>query len=535
MMDEKRPSAADSSSTHPASFNDALHFYQAGHLKEAEKLFRQVLHDHPGHAASLRYLGVVAFHFGRNDEAVDYLRQAVAGQPDYVEAWNNLTVVLENQGKFAEAEASCRQALRHKPDDAFAHSNLGHILQRQGKLAEAEASCRAALRFKPDLAEAFGRLGTVLQCQGRLQEAEECCRRALALDPHRADAHNELGCSLLEQGKLAESQACFEQALRFRPDNAVFHYNLAHVLLMRGDYLRGWAEYEWRERRKKRPLVLPQPLWDGSALAGRRILLHWEQGLGDTLQFIRYAPLVKERGGIVIVVCPRPLVKLLSGCAGIDQVVAAGNPVPAFDTHAPLMSLPHIFKTTLATIPAQVPYLFADAERRRRWGNAIADSPLKVGIAWQGHPDHPGNSLRSVPLSAFASLAEVAGVRWISMQYGPGTEQLARTIDGFAVLDLGSQCADFEDAAAAIMNLDLMITVDSVMAHCAGALGVPTWVLLRSASCFRWLKDREDSPWYPSLRLFRQSRWGDWDGVFARVKQALHVVRRAEPRKGPGE
>ncbi len=294
-----------------------------------------------------------------------------------------------------------------------------------------------------------------------------------------------------------------------------------------GDFDRGWPEYEWRRRL---PSIVwrhfDQPLWDGSRLEGRTILLHAEQGLGDTLQFIRYAPLVKERGGTVIVECQPSLVRLLAGTSGVDQLVAQRAPVPAFDVQAPLPSLPGIFHATLAAIPARVPYLHVDGQFLERWRlERQVECPVQVGIAWQGSKANRGDIHRSIPLANFEKLARVKGVQLVSLQKGPGTEQLRGIEHQFPVLDLESRLgADTEslvNIAALMKNLDLVICCDTAIAHLAGALGVPVWVALTVAPDWRWQLQGEASQWYPTMRLFRQTRYGHWQEVFERMADVL--------------
>jgi hypothetical protein len=297
--------------------------------------------------------------------------------------------------------------------------------------------------------------------------------------------------------------------------------------LLGGHFERGWPEYEWRWRGNEAVFApLNQPLWDGSALEGRTILLHAEQGLGDTIQFIRYARLVRARGGTVVVACPTPLIQLLTGCAGIDQLIPQGSILPPFDVYAPLLSLPGILGTSLGSVPAEVPYLVADAELERHWREKLGPlRAFKIGIAWQGNPGYLGDSFRSIPLTHFATLARVEGVRLFSLQKGPGSEQLSALGDLFPVTDLGSQLDNatgaFVETAAVMKSLDLIITSDTAVAHLAGALGVPVWVALPAVPDWRWMLDRADSPWYPTMRLFRQTAWGQWESVFARLASAV--------------
>jgi Flp pilus assembly protein TadD len=474
------------------TFELAWQYQQSGDLRRAEQVYRQVLQAAPGHA----------------------------------QTWYLLGTVCQLQGRRGEAADCYRQALRLRPDHTVAHNNLGVALMQDGRPEEAEACYRQVLRVKPEDPEALTNLGTVLMEQGRPGEAEACYRRVLPLRPDNPELLNGLGCALAAQARPAEAEACFQEVVRLAPDHAEGHRNLAIALLAQGRFERGWVEYEWRWRCPDYPKrALPQPPWDGSPLGGRTILLHAEQGLGDTLHFIRYAPLVKQRGGTVVVACPRPLARLLAGCAGIDRVVGQGEPLPAFDTHAPLLSLPRLFGTTLATVPANVPYLSADANLLRRWAEAVGRDPaFKIGIAWQGNPKQGGDRQRSVPLSHFEALARLEGVRLYSLQKGAGCEHLRAA--GFPVVDLAGRLDEatgpFMDTAALMKVLDLVVTCDSAVAHLAGGLGVPAWVALSYAPDWRWLLAREDSPWYPTLRLFRQGRPGAWADVFGRMAEALN-------------
>jgi hypothetical protein len=269
------------------------------------------------------------------------------------------------------------------------------------------------------------------------------------------------------------------------------------------------------------PRHFRQPMWNGESLGGKTILLYAEQGLGDTIQFVRYASIVKQHGGTVVVECQKPLVGLLEGCPGVDQLVAQGDDLPAFDVQAPLLSVPGILGTSVETIPARAPYLFAKAARVEPWRERLIDG-FKIGIAWQGNPAFRGDPFRSIPLRCFAPLAEIPGVCLVSLQKGAGTEQLAEVRDLFPVIELGSRLDDFLDTAAVMGHLDLVITSDTAPAHLAGALGVPVWVALSFAPDWRWLLDRCDSPWYPTMRLFRQRELGNWDGVFQEIKEALY-------------
>jgi tetratricopeptide (TPR) repeat protein len=507
-----------------------------GRLAEAVGHFEQALRLRPDYAEAHSDLGIVLWEQGRLEEAAASYHRALGLKPQFPEAHNNLGIVLRDQGRLAEAEASYRQALRLKPDYAEAHNNLAVALKEQNRPEEAVAHYEQALRLKPDYAGAHNNLANTLREQGRLGEAVAHYEQALRLKPDYAEAHNNLATTLKDSGRLAEAVAHYEQALRLKPDYAEAHTNLGIARLLLGDFERGWPEYEWRWRRE--PASAPafrQPPWDGSDLRGKTILLHEEQGRGDTLHFVRYAPLVKQRGGTVLLRCRQPLLRLLQTCAGIDRLAAPEAGLPPFDVHAALLSLPRLFNTALATIPADVPYLSADPELVGAWRRDLGGlDGFSVGIAWQGSTAHKEDRWRSVPLAQFAPLARLGGVRLVSLQTGYGAEQLAALPDRESILDLGPRLADFADTAAVMKNLDLVVTVDTAVAHLAGALGVPAWVAVPFAPDWRWLTDRPDSPWYPTLRLFRQREFGNWADVFATITGELERLVAAPRPPRPG-
>jgi Flp pilus assembly protein TadD len=493
-------------------------------VDEAVACFQQVLRLNPNHAQAYSNLGDALRVQGKPDEAEACCRRALQLMPNLADAHNNLGNALQEQGQLDEAVACYQRALELQPHFAAAHNNLCTALQEQGQLDEAVACYRRALQLHPHLAEVHNNLGTALQEQGKLDEAAACHRRALQLNPNNADAHTSLGKALADQGNVDEAHACYRRALQLNPNCAEAHLNRSLLWLLLGNYEQGWPEYEWRWRRKDLSLPrLPQPLWDGAPLPGRTLLLYAEQGSGDTLQFIRYVPLAKERAGRVVVSCPESLLSLVQSCPGIDQLVAHGTPLPPFDAHTPLLSLPRLLgTTTLHNIPARVPYLSAPAEQVARWRHELAGPlSLKVGLCWEGNPGNKRNRLRSVRLEQLAPLAQVPGVRLFSLQKGAGAEQLGAVRECWGMIDLGRRFESWADTAAAVSALDLVVTVETAMAHLAGALGKPAWVLLPMSPDWRWLLQREDSPWYPSLRLFRQRRWDDWPEVIARVAAAL--------------
>jgi tetratricopeptide (TPR) repeat protein len=531
---------------------------EQGRLDEAEASCRQALRLSPNSGEAHNNLALVLQEQNKLDEALAHLQQALRCKPNSTEIYNNLGLLLQMQGKHDESRACYQRATQLTSDQAEEFLRSGRLLQEMRRFSEAEASLRQAIRLQPESAAAYTALGGLLQEAGNPDEAELQFRQALRLNPDHF-AYDNLGTALARQGKNPEARASFQQALTLRPDfigsiinagntyacegalaeaeqqlrralqldpkSAEAHYSLAMVLLLQGDFERGWPEYEWRWLARGVRRVRPnfhQPLWDGSELAGRTILLHAEGGLGDSVQFIRYAALMKQRGGTVVFDSHPALVDLLRGCSGIDRIIPRGDALPDFDVHAPLMSLPFIFGTRLATIPATVPYLSVDPELAERWRREVAGLPgLKIGIGWQGSPQHYHDRVRSFPLACFEPLARLAGVHLIILQKHAGREQLPEFAARFPITDLGARLDEtsgaYLDTPAVMQSLDLVITPDSSLAHIAGALGVPVWLALPHVPEWRWLLDRNDSPWYPTMRLFRQSQPGDWQGVFQRM------------------
>jgi Tfp pilus assembly protein PilF len=509
--------------------------HDQGKLKEAETSYRQALGLKPDLAEAHYGLGIVFRVQGMLPEAEAWYRQALRFKPGYAEAHHDLGNVLHHQGKLREAEACCREALRLKPGFAEAHNRLGIVLYDQGKLAEAEACFRAALGLRSGYADVYNNLGSVLHDQGKLMEAEASYREAVRLNPEFAEAHSNLGVVLGNQGKQEEVEACYREALRLKPGYAEGHLNLSLHWLRHGDFARGWPEYEWHRRTKDNlPNALPPPTWDGSALNGQTILLQTEQGTGDAFQFIRYARLLKAAGDRVVLQCDPALAPILATCPGIDEVIAAATLLSNAHVTAPLLSLPLLCRTTLETIPAAVPYLAVDPARVDSWRARLADIPgFKVGICWQGNPNLKRDRLRSVPLASFAPLAAVPGVCLVALQRGPGLEQIAQQSETLRIVDLPGRLADsvegWLDTAALIQALDLVIGVDTAVVHLAGALAAPVWVAVPFMPDWRWLLNRDDSPWYPTLRLFRQRSPGDWPEVFQRIAAALHHLVAGAP------
>jgi tetratricopeptide (TPR) repeat protein len=514
--------------------DEGLAYLNEGKLAEAADRFQNCLRLRPDFPEAFNNLGQALAGQGKLREALACFQQALSLRADFAEAHTNLGLAFRQQKRLAEAEASCRAAVQLRPDMAEAHNNLGVTLQEQERLTEAVESLQRAVQLDPGYAEAHSNLGGALWCLGRLDEAVSSLRKAIRLQPQFAEAFNNLGNVFRDQGRFDDARAAYAKAEQIKPDYADVRRNAGLLALLLGDFEKGWAGYEWRWRRPDysfRPFT--QPRWDGSPLAGRTILLYAEQGLGDAIQFVRYARLVKEQGATVIVECQKPLRRLLVGCPGIDQIVVQGDPLPPYDVLALLMSLPYHFGTRVNTVPAEIPYLFADPALVEHWRQELAALPgFKIGIAWQGSPG-ADKQLRSIALTEFTPLAALPGVQLISLQKGPGSEQLAEVVDQWLITDLGGrldeQAGPFMDTAAVMKSLDLVVTADTAIGHVAGALGVPVWVALQKVPDWRWLLDREDTPWYPTMRLFRQEKRGEWGPVFERIAQAVQQRRSCEP------
>jgi Flp pilus assembly protein TadD len=477
----------------------AIQHHQAGRLREAEQLYRQILARQPKHIHAMHYLGVIAYQTQRHDMAIDLIRQALAMMPNYAEAHCNLGNVLKDKGRLDEAIAAVRRAIALKPDYADAHISLGNALRAGRQFDEAIAAYRQAITLKPSYAEAHYNLGNALQDKGQFDQAIAAVRQAIALKPNLAEAH----------------------------------HNLALMLLRQGDFQRGWQEYQWRWEWKNFPSPkrnFSQPQWDGSPLEGRTILLYTEQGFGDAIQFIRYLPLVVQRGGKVIVECQTELQRLLRTMHERYEIVAHGEPLPTFDLHSPLLSLPLVFRTTLENIPNIVPYLHADAQDAQRWQERLENHlpKVKVGLVWGGRPTHKNDHNRSIKLSNLAPLGQMPGVRFFSLQKGAAAAEAKIPPAGMELVNWTAELKDFADTAALIANLDLVITVDTAVAHLAGAMGKPVWTLLPFNSDWRWLLERQDSPWYPTMRLFRQEMHGDWQMPIQKLTEELSRLSTAK-------
>jgi Flp pilus assembly protein TadD len=510
----------------------------SGDHPRAAGFCQQALAAWPDSDAAFAQLGCALAAQSRHPDAVTAFSKAIALRADFAEALVNLGVSLAALGKQTEAEEAYRKALAILPDFAEAHCNLGALLVAKQRHEEAVAHCRKAVSLQGESAEAHMNLGAALAAAGQPVAARESYRQSLRLRPADAETLGNLGLLEHAEGNLEAALEHLDAAVRLRPDDARARSARAMIWLSQGDFARGWPEYEWRFRCKDfggPPPALPR--WQGEPLAGKTILLWAEQGLGDTLQFVRYAALLKERGARAVVECPQPLAPILKSCPAIDHVFAQGTPRPSLDVYAPTMSVPGIVGTTMETISAPIPYLHADEKLVERWGRFLDAGErrrLRVGICWRGQPKNLVDRRRSFSLRELAPLASMPEVELISLQKHAGADEAADFGREFSVRELprlDEESGPFMDTAAVLCHLDLLISCDSAVAHLAGAMGVAVWLALPAAADWRWFLQRSDSPWYPRHRLFRQSRPGDWASVFAEMERELRKLVAEKVRR----
>jgi tetratricopeptide (TPR) repeat protein len=502
----------------------------AGRLLEAQAQCRQILEAEPREPNATHLLGLIAHQSGKLEDAIAQLRRAVALAPDVPLYHANLGEMCRLAGYIEEAVAEGRRAVALKPDYPEALSNLGVALHEQKDFEAAPAQHRRAIALNPEFALAHSSLGNALHSLKRFDEAIAAYRRAVALAPNFADAWSNLGTTLHHAGQYEEGRAVLRRAVALAPNHANAHSGLGILLLMRGDLGEGWDEYEWRlQSSEVKGPRFPQRPWQGESLAGRHIYVQAEQGFGDTIQFARYLPMLAARAGRVSLRVHQSLLTLVrESLPGIEVLGDRGTPAPPVDCECALLSLARMFKTRLETIPAAVPYLRPPVEIAQRWHERLgALAGLKVGVVWAGRPEHVNDFRRSVDLAMLAPLLRVPGVSFVSLQVGPAAALLGAE-GAPKIAQVLPEQADFAETAGAIAALDLVIAVDTSVAHLAGALAKPTWVLLPSVTDWRWLIGRDDNPWYPTLRLFRQQDGEPWTEVIARVAAELGAVGRGE-------
>ena len=480
----------------------------------AEALYRSVLSRDPHEPQALYLFGLLLLETHRPDEAAECLRAALALRPDHAGTLVNLTRALLEQRQPVEVLRTSEALLTQgavEPEIAFLR---GTALNALGLPSLAITWFQHALARDPSHAAACLNLGNAYADLDRLHEAEAHCRRAIGMMPTLAEAHASLGFVLTSLGRLHEAVTACDTAIVLRADFAQAHWNQAVAALLDGNFTLGFHKYEWRKKHdtfRQHFVSLPGPEWDGGDLSGRTLLVHAEQGLGDTIQFARYLPLIAARGGRAVLACEKPLIPLLSELPA--TMVAKDAPLPRYDCWIDQMSLPRVFGTTTASIPRSSGYLRSDARRVDKWRRSLPRA-RRVGVAWHGNPAHSNDHRRSLPADEIKKIVSVQNVHFVNLQVGPSADEAG-------LPDLSPELPDFAETAALVDALDLVVTVDTSVAHVAGALGKPCWLMLPYAPDWRWQLRRDDTPWYSSLHLFRQPRPGDWGAVTDAITERL--------------
>jgi tetratricopeptide (TPR) repeat protein len=531
---------------------------------QAEVAFQAGLTINPHSIAGWEGLAGLYIQTGRPADAIEALSSLLKRHPQHVNAIVSLCELLTQQGRIAEAESGFQFALSLAPQRADVHVGMGVVLTEKKQLTAACEQFQQAVKLDPSSAAAYSNLGNAQRELGDFDAALTSLERAVQIDPQHVSALANMGSLCLDRRQTIQAQSYFQQALEYdanyahaqigmasiltlegktpaaaellrqvverEPQLVQAQINLAMLELMMGDWKSGFARYEWRWRVPSVSLrTFPQPAWDGAPAPDKTLLLCCEQGIGDTLQFCRYATEARRRVGRVVLEAPRFLHRLLERTPGIDALVTSDQGFTQFDCHLSLLSLPRIFQTTPETVLASVPYLQAEPTKKTQWQSRLPPTQeFRIGVIWRGNPKHRGDRERSVELEWFASLAGIENVRLFGLQKEQVSEELARTANHFTVVDLAAELDNegdaFVDTAAVMQQLDLVISVDSAPAHLAGALGVPVWLLLSYLADWRWLESREDTPWYPNMRLFRQPTLGNWAPVFERLSKELRLL-----------
>ena len=571
------PSRASRGPTMVDTADIALQYHQQGLYAEAAEAYAQAIDHDPAQPELLFNQAAALAALGQRQQAMRCLREAVDLKPDYAEAFYNLGNLQKQTGQFSQARLSYEQAIRYRPRLLAAHYNLANLLRDQEEYGLAVGQYRCALDIDPRHVNAWIQLGKTLRKQGRVDQALQCYEEALLANPHCPELHSQLGMAQADRGDYDAAHASLRQALRrtTRPagvhcnlgalynlegryaeavdqyerallvdrNHAMARWNRALLLLQRGEFREGWQQYQWRHNTSLMGMAYASrhdaPTWIGLPYRGQRLLVHYEQGYGDLFQFARYLPWAKTLGGSLLFEAPASALGLFETWSCIDTLIAASPKLrvaPSFDIQCSLLDLPHLARTTLDTIPGRTPYLHASPERVRQWSCRFTEPGFRVGVVWGGSPIG-ANRLSTLKLNAcrladLGELTKVPSIRLYGLQKGPAAEQVNEHPHPILLRNLGPEFHTYMDTAAAIAHLDLVLSVDTSVAHLAAAMGKPTWLLLRHESEWRWLLDRADSPWYPTMRLFRQTKNEGWAPVIRRVCERLNDLHHASPPAG---
>ncbi len=530
-------------------FNLAVALHQLNRLEDAKDQYIEILDLDPFHKEALYNLSSLCLNLAKYEDALNYLNRCLKIDPKDPKTLNLIALTFHKAGNYRAAEGCFRRAIQIKPGDYTFHFNFANLLSNQERIEEAIAEYQKTIQLNKDFlegyiqlgnhlkkkklyeeaigvfnqaisinnnsAETYNNIGNIYKELGRYEEAIAFTKRAIEINPQQAGYYFNLGLSNKELFRYTEAIEAYTEAIKLRWDYPEAHWNLALLLLLKEDFKRGWSEYEWR---KKLPLYAPyirtfkEPQWEGEQdLKGKTILIYDEQGFGDAIQFIRYAKMLKDEGAKVVVECLSPLSRLFQYAMGVDQVITRGFPLPPFDFQCSMLSLPMYFKTDLSSIPAETPYIKLPQDIVAQWQERLLDfkDKFKIGISWAGiNPPH-----KSCPINTLSPLFEITNLCIFNLQKGPAQEELNGLSKDINLIDFMNDSKDFADTAAIMKNLDLIITVDTSIAHLAGALGLPVWVMLHYDADWRWLLKRPDSPWYPTMRLFRQPEYGNWKAL----------------------
>lgn len=478
--------------------------------------------QHFNDADLLHRSGVSACQNGDFKTALEFVLKAIEINSNVPKYYNTFGVILAQAGSEQAAVKAYRKAIELNNDYGEAYNNLGNCLQKQNKYAESIEYYDKAINLNPEYAEAYNNLAAAHYKLGNFKTAIENCRKAIKLKDNYAEAYNTLAAALQAEKRFDEAIECYNKTVEYAPDYAEARYSRGMLYLCHGEFAKGWDDYQWRLKTDKTKVTLryDKPWWQGENFKGKTILVQAEQGFGDSIQFVRYLPMVKERGGTVILAEKPELIGLFRNLEGIDEIVDTAKVIEGnvkYDLYITLLSLPKIFDTKIDNIPAQIPYLSAEASKILFWHDKIKTETFKIGIVWAGNPIHGNDRNRSCALKDFIQLAKIKNVTLFSLQKGPGIEQMKSWPGDMELIDLGQEFEDFTDTAAAIENMDLTISVDTSVIHLAGAMGKTAWALIPCEPDWRWMLNRQDTPWYPTIRLFRQKQYGSWEELFHRV------------------
>ncbi len=511
-----------------AFFNMGIIFKNLNQYDQAIVCYEKALKIHPHSTNILFNLANALLDQGNTQKAIQTYEQVLGITPEDVEALNYMGTAYSRQGHEQVALKCHMKALDTRPDHPPTLKCLGDLYKKQKDYDQAVSYYQKAVQLNPQNPNAYIDLGGAFYQQNDMQKAISCCKKAICFNPDNADAHYNLGITLEGLGHYENALAEYNETLRIDPEYIDAVWNRSLLYLLKGNFDAGWRDYESRIHTQDWKNAFPHleqlPRWDGASFKGKRLYIQDEQGMGDTIQFLRYIPMVKKLGGEIVFKTKKPLLDLISTFDGIDSLGIISREKErhlSSDLYAPILSLARIFRTTLQTIPENGPYLTAPGEKIEKWCKELTRPGLNMGLVWAGNPNHKKDHLRSCKLNQFAPLTKIGGINWYGIQKGDAAEQAKVFHEHNFVTNFNGRLETFADTAGLIANLDLIISVDTAVAHLAGAMGKPVWVILPFSPDWRWMLDRDDSPWYPTMRLFRQPRHGDWDSVIHELQRAL--------------